>query len=64
VNPLQGTVRITEAISEVNGRLIMGAVKTKGSKRTIHMPEPVTEALKAHLKAFPPGEEGFGLHCS
>lgn len=59
LNLLKGTVRVVEAYSVVNGNMILGECKTKGSKRAVSIPRFVCEELARHLEQFPPGPNGL-----
>lgn len=58
VDFLRSRLTVAEAIVEVGGRLYRGGTKT-GAQRMVTLPRSVTEALAAHLAAFPPGPEGL-----
>jgi integrase len=46
-----GTVRIHQALKVDRGtQLVVGALKTKGSRRTLALPTPLLEALRAHRR--------------
>jgi integrase len=55
---LRRTLKITKAVSEVAGRVMVGAPKT-GTSRAVPLPCAVVEALAAHLGAFPVGRGGL-----
>jgi len=42
-----------------SGKLIEGEPKTKGSKRSVTIPEPVAVELAEHVRRFPPGRGGL-----
>lgn len=58
VDFLRSRLTVAEAIVEVGGRLYRGRTKT-GPRRMVTLPRFLTEALAAHLAAFPPGPEGL-----
>lgn len=47
-SPARLTVR--RALKRIDGRLVLDETKTKQSRRTVHLPAPVVEQLKAHRK--------------
>lgn len=46
---LRRTVRVEEAITEVNGRLVAGPAKTRASRRTVSIPGSLVDELAMHL---------------
>ncbi len=52
-----GTVRVVEALREVNGRVALGPTKT-GAHRTVSLPPFLVEMLSAHVDAYT-SSEGF-----
>ncbi|MGH2690289.1 MAG: tyrosine-type recombinase/integrase [Actinomycetota bacterium] len=71
LNMLKGTVQIDRSLYEVRKGLplppnfvrvrpglVLGPTKT-GRPRSLHLPGFLTELLAGHLRAYPPGEEGF-----
>ncbi len=59
VELLRRRVLVTEAATEVGGRVIVGSPKTKDSIRSVALPSFVAEAIAEHLTAFPPGPDGY-----
>jgi integrase len=49
VDLLRGTVTVAEIVTEVEGKLIFGLLKTRAGRRTVGLPRSVTQALEAHL---------------
>jgi integrase len=45
-----GVIRIRRTITRNKGRLLLGAPKTKGSRRTVRLTETAAESLKEHLE--------------
>lgn len=52
-----GTVRVIEAVTEVNGRVALGPTKT-GAHRTVSLPPFLVEMLSAHVDEYA-STEGF-----
>lgn len=46
---LRRRLRIDQTLVDINGQLSIGQPKTRGSARTLSLPEPVVQALAAHL---------------
>jgi integrase len=46
---LRRRLRIDQTLVDINGELSFGQPKTRGSARTVSLPDPVVEALAAHL---------------
>lgn len=51
-NLLKGTLEVTESMSEVRGKVVIGPTKT-GKARTVRIPRFLAEMLAEHLEAFP-----------
>lgn len=49
---LKGTIKVTEAVAEVNGHLLEGRTKT-GATRTVALPTFLRKMLEDHLEAYP-----------
>jgi integrase len=53
------TVRVRRAVSEVDGRLVVGPPKPRASKRTVAIPAGIVPVLREHLAMFAePGPVG------
>lgn len=52
VNLLRGIFEVTESLSEVRGKLVVGPTKT-GRARTVRLPRFLVEILAAHLATYP-----------
>src|SRR5438552_18130240 len=46
----KGTLIVRQALKREGGGLVLGAVKTAGSRRALNLPRPVIEALRAHRR--------------
>lgn len=53
------TLRIDEAVTEVDGAFHWGKPKTEGSARVVSMPSTVAASLAQHMLAYPPTTEGL-----
>jgi integrase len=45
-------VRVTRAVSEVRGELVIGPPKSEAGKRTVALPEAIVPALRMHLDTY------------
>jgi len=54
VNQVRRTLRVDQALSEVNGVITLGSPKTKASRRTISIPKTLARALSDHLSRYAP----------
>lgn len=45
-------VRVTRAISEVRGQLVIGRPKSEAGKRTVALPEAIVPVLRTHLDTY------------
>jgi hypothetical protein len=48
----QGTVRVVNAVSEVNGPIVVGPPKSAAGRRTVAVPESVVSVLRSHIASF------------
>jgi integrase len=55
---LERRVEIAEGSSEVNGKLYVGPLKTKESRRVVTIPAFLADELARHIGAFAPSETG------
>ncbi len=53
LNMLRRQLRVSEALSEVGGKLILGQPKSKTSRRSVTMPSFLVDELAAHLSVNP-----------
>lgn len=53
------TLRIDEAVTEVDGVFRWGKPKTEASSRVVSIPATVTASLAQHMLAFPPTRDGL-----
>ncbi|WP_251078284.1 site-specific integrase [Frankia sp. AiPa1] len=51
---IQGSkIQVVQGVTEVSGQgLLVGPLKTRHSRRTVAVPEPVAEALRRHLRKY------------
>lgn len=49
---MRGTLRVDESLSEVGGRVVIGAPKTHESRRTVTLPAFLRDMLTEHLASF------------
>ena len=47
---VQSLMRIERALKRERGKLVLGELKTASSRRTLHVPSPVLDALRAHRR--------------
>ena len=47
--PQQRLLRVRRTLTRRKGRLFLGELKTKGSRRTVRLTEAAVETLKRHL---------------
>jgi integrase len=47
-----GTVRVVNAVSEVNGKLVVGPPKSAAGRRTVAVPASVVPVLLEHVASF------------
>lgn len=61
IDLFRGTVDIAEIVTEVNGRPVMGAPKTRAGRRTVSVPRVAVDALSDHRKRLGgnPGADAF-----
>ncbi len=55
---LRRRLTVTHSLTNLNGSVSLGPTKTKGSRRTISLPQTLVEELAAHLAEFGTGPEG------
>ena len=55
---LKRSLRVVENLSEVQGHLAVGPVKSKASRRTVTMPAFLVERLASHIATYP-DDSGF-----
>jgi integrase len=47
-----GTVRVVNAVAEVNGKIVVGSPKSAAGRRTVAVPESVVAVLSEHVASF------------
>jgi integrase len=53
-----GTVRVVNAVSDVNGKVVVGPPKSAAGRRTVAVPASVVPVLREHVASFSEASAG------